>query len=392
MVADEHPSQGGNWLGALTALGVLMSVLIAFWRRRNRALPFIIFACALSAHAEDTVSLDIPVLPADKQIVIMFEATVAKPVSAGATSVSVQATVTGTNFSAVLSDDPATAAANDPTVIALENSPPAIPSAITATPNPALPGQVVQFSVSALDADLDALTYAWDFKDGTNAAVQGPAHAWTTPGTYAVVLTLNDGRGGGATAGVSVVVQGPPGDSDGDGFSDEIENALGSNAFSAASHPSDLPTPGASAAFAIPSLKISLDFAKPNKDSIALTGMLTVPEKTPAKQALIVNVGGVVRKFDVDEKGHAKSGKSDKLTISTTKGSVTVKDKKKNFNLNLSKGSFSAALADENLTQNSASGPRTVNVTVIYANTFFTAAVPQNYTVKKTTGKTKMPK
>ena len=37
-------------------------------------------------------------------------------------------------------------------------------------------------------------------------------------------------------------------------------------------------------------------------------------------------------------------------------------------------------------------GPRTVNVIVIYANTVFKATVAQDYTVKKTTGKTKMPK
>jgi PKD repeat protein len=46
------------------------------------------------------------------------------------------------------------------------------------------------------DPDGDALSYAWNFGDGTTGSGVTPSHAYATTGQFTVTLTVNDGRGG----------------------------------------------------------------------------------------------------------------------------------------------------------------------------------------------------
>ncbi len=58
----------------------------------------------------------------------------------------------------------------------------------------------VVFGVTATDADGDALTYFWDAGQGTAVnSGQRFAHTWTTGGSYAVTVTVQDEKGGSAT-------------------------------------------------------------------------------------------------------------------------------------------------------------------------------------------------
>lgn len=59
------------------------------------------------------------------------------------------------------------------------------------------------------DADEDALTYAWDFGDGSSGAGAMPAHTYTTVGIYNVCLTVNDGALDSAQACTLAVVYDP---------------------------------------------------------------------------------------------------------------------------------------------------------------------------------------
>ncbi len=53
----------------------------------------------------------------------------------------------------------------------------------------------VTFSASgSTDADGDSLDFAWDFGDGVTASGMTVSHTYTTEGTYAVTLTVSDGR------------------------------------------------------------------------------------------------------------------------------------------------------------------------------------------------------
>jgi outer membrane protein OmpA-like peptidoglycan-associated protein len=74
-------------------------------------------------------------------------------------------------------------------------------------------GEAVQFDASAsADPDGDALSYTWDFGDGTAPArvtVPRTTHTYTRAGNYTVKVTADDGRGGicNTTAPVSVVLR-----------------------------------------------------------------------------------------------------------------------------------------------------------------------------------------
>src|SRR4051794_23928958 len=61
-------------------------------------------------------------------------------------------------------------------------------------------------STGSRDPDGDALTYAWDFGDGSSSTVANPSHTYTTTGSYTARLTVNDGRGRTASATVPINV------------------------------------------------------------------------------------------------------------------------------------------------------------------------------------------
>ena len=71
-------------------------------------------------------------------------------------------------------------------------------------------GGTVQFTANATDAEGDALTYTWDFGDGSPASrLENPSHSYAGPSTYTVTLTVRDARGGEAIRTVEVVVERP---------------------------------------------------------------------------------------------------------------------------------------------------------------------------------------
>jgi large repetitive protein len=77
--------------------------------------------------------------------------------------------------------------------------------------NRPVPGQQINFNGTATDLDGDALSYEWNFGDGTSSATEDPSHSYGTAGTKNVTLTVRDNRGGSFTTGAQqVIVNAPP--------------------------------------------------------------------------------------------------------------------------------------------------------------------------------------
>ncbi|POX40175.1 glycosyl hydrolase [Streptomyces sp. Ru73] len=63
-----------------------------------------------------------------------------------------------------------------------------------------------KFSATATDQDGDALTYSWDFGDGTKSTAQNPTHTYKKNGTYTATVTAKDPSGRTGSASVHLTV------------------------------------------------------------------------------------------------------------------------------------------------------------------------------------------
>jgi uncharacterized delta-60 repeat protein len=271
----------------------------------------------------------------------------------------------------------------------LVNRVPVFASGPLATPNPAIANQPVVFSVSATDADQDALTYTWDFKDGSTSTQQNPTHPFTVPGTYVVSVTVDDGHGATLTATVSVEIHIGflgEGDADKDGFADEIEAALGSDPFNATSTPAGFTAPKQSVPITNARLYIRMNFVQGNSDQLVLMGRLPLASALPGGTRMIVDIGGIVKIIELSSTGRAQGNpKSISVRIRASG--------KQNFRLQFNKDSFTKALEDEKLTatvvRNEA---HKVSVSILLLGVNYNASVPQTYWSNGLLGRTKTPK
>ncbi len=85
------------------------------------------------------------------------------------------------------------------------------PNASANGPYSAQVAQPLTFSSSgSSDPDGDALTFAWDFGDGSTSSQANPQHTYANAGSFTARLTISDGRGGSASATATVTVTPPP--------------------------------------------------------------------------------------------------------------------------------------------------------------------------------------
>jgi hypothetical protein len=180
----------------------------------------------------------------------------------------------------------------------------------------------IQFGSQVYDPDTppEALTYRWDFGDGTTGAGPSVTHIYTAPGLYTVSVTASDGL---ATDTTSIVI------------------AVNGN------------TAGVDLSkFSVTKVSLKFNFSRAASDSIAVSGTFPVADKfNPSGKAMIVAMGGYTSNFTLGAKGSAKSsndaikftGKMKKgiYTASPVKFSFTVK--KRDLFANLSSFGFTNA-------------------------------------------------
>ncbi|HLX60894.1 MAG TPA: LamG-like jellyroll fold domain-containing protein [Planctomycetota bacterium] len=147
------------------------------------------------------------------------------------------------------------------------NRAPTIVSLPAASSNPAAVHSPITFGVTAEDADGDSLYYTWDWGDGTSAAGSTAAKSFDTPGVYRVTVTVSDGVAM-DSASLDVVVA---------------------------------PAPGV---FTVDRLSFSFSFVKPNKDSLSISGKVTLPAGfTPMSKSVRLLIGSLDYNGTLTSKG-----------------------------------------------------------------------------------------
>lgn len=149
-------------------------------------------------------------------------------------------------------------------------------------------------------------------------------------------------------------------DTDGDGFSDDVENAFGTNPNDSASTPFGGAGPGTAKSIGRANLDINLNFSRNNRDTISFRGKLSLGSSFKTKRKrFVIDVGGVVKAVTLNDRG--RGSRSGILVNVGTSG------KKRDVTVNLTRGNFEEALADEGLVNATIRETKTVVVN-IYLN------------------------
>jgi PKD repeat protein len=127
----------------------------------------------------------------------------------GSTTVSGQSAihtyVAAGTFSITLTVDDGRATASATTAITIRPAPPV--AGVIDGPTTAEVGSLLTFtSHGASDPDGRPLAFSWSFGDGASASGQSVTHAFSSPGTFVVTLTVDDGKAT-STVTTSVIVQ-----------------------------------------------------------------------------------------------------------------------------------------------------------------------------------------
>jgi hypothetical protein len=86
------------------------------------------------------------------------------------------------------------------------NRPPTVSLAVTPAGVALMSVTTLEFAATGADADLDPLSYAWDFGDGGTATGSQPRHVYDREGRFEVRVTVSDGRGLSAATSTTVTV------------------------------------------------------------------------------------------------------------------------------------------------------------------------------------------
>ncbi len=96
---------------------------------------------------------------------------------------------------------------SSPTAASSSNRSPSVSGTVSPTGAAVMSVTVLTFVATGSDPDGDGLTFSWQFGDGQTATGQSASHIYNTAGSFNVIVTASDGRGGSTSANVSVTVR-----------------------------------------------------------------------------------------------------------------------------------------------------------------------------------------
>lgn len=315
--------------------------------------------------------------PAGLAVTITYDGNITAPVNAG--SYAVSAVINDSNFSGSASG--------------LLTIAKALPSIIWNFPSDILAGTPLGGAQLNASATIPG-TFSYEPSAGTVLPVGAgqTLKATFTPSDSAnyspsvATVTINvvplSGGGGGAPSNL---------DSDGDGVSDALEEAAGTDPL----NPSSSPAAGPSQPLTAEKLTIRLNFSKPASDFIQFSGLLPVPAGLAvAGQKVGVSVGGVARFFTLNAKGNATPRTNDSicLKVKAKKGVVAAQQGK--FTLKFKKGTFADPLTSSGLENASIKDKAvSVRIEVLFNGVLYEKVQPLLYSAAAAkSGMTKPPK
>ena len=141
----------------------------------------------------------------------------------------------------------------------------------------------------------------------------------------------------------------------------------------------------------ITALGIKLNFAHTNSDALSLSGKVALPAGFAAKgQNVALDVGGVMRLFTLDAKGHGKAENSlFSLKFKAKKGVVPAQTA--SFSVKLTHGAFAAPLSASGFVNDTVKSAHVaVLTTLLFNNAFLQTTRPGTYSaVRGKTGSSK---
>jgi len=222
-----------------------------------------------------------------------------------------------------------------------------------AIPNPAVVRVPVVFSTEV--QGVGPFNFTWTFASGIETG-QTITKSFSPAAEYDVLLTVTDANGFSIskTLPFTIIAVALPGgdgqmDSDGDGFSDSMEIAMGTSPLILTETPlGSAARPSTPEFLRVSTLKIGLNFAKADRDTLSLNGALPIPEGLEIEdQKIGIDIGGLVYSWTLDSRAKAESEQGTfMLKLKKPQGKVV--NQNALFKLSLT-DSLAAGLANEGL-------------------------------------------
>ena len=257
----------------------------------------------------------------------------------------------------------------------------------TASPNPANVGQIVTFSAAATGGT-GALTYTWTFGDGASGSGSSVTHAYSAEGTYSASITVTDATNTSVSGSTSAVISGSEqrvlvgigADDDGDGFSNVVEQTLGSNPNDPNSVPLGVTNVATPLPLTVAQLRTKLVFNRGNRDSIFVAGALPIPAGFVAAGSKIgIDINGVPYLAVLNTQ--ARSGTVFALQFRKSNGVVPAQ--LAFFVIRLKYGTYSPALAEVGMTNGDFKKKSVaVAVSILFNKKLYQASKPQLYSAR----------